>query len=132
MARKSKLKGYKVTDGALSPEDAKKDILTVEQTVEKKKHRTLAEVMGEEINEKNTADFDVYRQKITSMNVADLEVECLRVNLLPNESRSKMITRLESQWKKNNSKYRNVEVREEAKVSEQKRKELLDILSVTK
>jgi len=111
------IKKLKVTDGENT-------------NIKEKKYRSLAEIMGDDMSDpKNIEDFDAYRSALASMNTADLERECIRVGMLPRETRGKMIELLERVWKKTHSKYRNVHIVSQPEIEESNRKKLKDILS---
>lgn len=123
MARKSKLKGYKATDGALAPEDIK------QEEVQKKKPRNLAEILGADIDQDNTPDYKNYCDLINSMNLADLYEHSIKVGLMPVDNRNKLIDRLQKQWLKDHARYKDVQIKEDVKMTREKEKELKDILS---
>lgn len=122
VSKASKVKSLKIVDG--------------EQVVEKKeprKFRNLAEIMNADIDSpENIGEFSRYSTKINDMNIADLERECVRVGLLPRESRGKMIELLERTWKRSHSKYADTYDIRPAKVSKEKEKTLRDILSIAR
>jgi hypothetical protein len=100
------------------------------QTVAPKKYRNLSEILYGEVDPlQNTEDFNKYSNHINSMNLADLQTHAVSKGLLPYQSRNKLIARLESQWHKQNRKFKDTEATENLNVTDAKKKELLDLLS---
>lgn len=129
--RKKLTDSYKLSDGALPPNEVKEANESVSETP-KKKYRNLAEIMGEDLDVDKTPDYKDYCLKLESMNKAELFEHSLKHNLLPHDNRAKMIDRLQKIWLKNNSKYRDVQYVNEVQMDTDKRKELKDILSPTR
>lgn len=98
-----------------------------------KKYTSLAEILGEEDGRVgNPQSFEDYKKKLREMNTADIQEHCVEMGLLPDYDRQKMIERLEKEWRKNFSKYRNVYQVEEPVLDKNDKASIIRILSRSK
>ena len=66
---------------------------------ERARPRTLNELWGFKNDKFGTLDEEIYKKKLSIMNKADLQMACIKIGLMPHDSRQTMLERLLKQFR---------------------------------
>lgn len=112
---------------------AKKDLKKMKQTdgkIQKPVPTTLDQIWGDTgMSKYGTMDKDVYLNQLNEMNRSDLQLHAIKIGLIPNDDRNRLIKSLVAEFTKYVNAYKAPQEKDKSENSTIKNKDILKILA---